>query len=250
MDESTKLDSPKRDYKTLSNVENDKQEGLNKQEVFSEIEMEYSSKAGKNEAQENNESESENKKKKRVPRRVIHFSDGIVEEFSTDSEDEEEKRKSALIEEEKKKYALLDPKKLNWVPWMVWHTWFMGSTVLSYCDFIGEKLAWWFGITSPKYYYELEEFKRMQEEEKEAEEKRKVDEHGWTNVASSEVVTTSTSGQNPSKQSRSELKGLDPKELQQCQSWNSEAQRKNIEVPVQQELHTVDFDPESQTKHY
>ena len=90
----------------MSNVENDKQEGLNKQEVFSEIEMEYSSKAGKNEAQENNESESENKKKKRVPRRVIHFSDGIVEEFSTDSEDEEEKRKSALIEEGKIKLDL------------------------------------------------------------------------------------------------------------------------------------------------
>ena len=90
----------------MSNGENDKQEGLNKQEVFSEIEMEYSSKAGKNEAQENNESESENKKKKRVPRRVIHFSDGIVEEFSTDSEDEEEKRKSALIEEGKIKLDL------------------------------------------------------------------------------------------------------------------------------------------------
>ena len=43
---------------------------------------------------------------------------------------------------------------------------------------------------------------------------------------------------------------LDPKELQQSQSWNSEAQRKNVEVAVQQELHTVDFDPESQTKHY
>ena len=90
----------------MSNVENDKQEGLNKQEVFSEIEMEYASEAGKNKAQENNESESENKKKKRVPRRVIHFSDGIVEEFSTDSEDEEEKRKSALIEEGKIKLDL------------------------------------------------------------------------------------------------------------------------------------------------
>ena len=90
----------------MSNVENDKQESLNKQEVFSEIEMEYASEAGKNKAQENNESESENKKKKRVPRRVIHFSDGIVEEFSTDSEDEEEQRKSALIEEGKIKLDL------------------------------------------------------------------------------------------------------------------------------------------------
>ena len=90
----------------MSNVDNDKQEGLNKQAVFSEIEMECASEAGKNKAQENNESESENKKKKRVPRRVIHFSDGIVEEFSTDSEDEEEKRKSALIEEGKIKLDL------------------------------------------------------------------------------------------------------------------------------------------------
>ena len=90
----------------MSNVENDKHEGLNKQEVFSEIEMEYVSEAGKNKTQENNEAESENKKTKRVPRRVIHFSDGIVEEFSTDSEDEEEKRKSALIEEGKIKLDL------------------------------------------------------------------------------------------------------------------------------------------------
>ena len=179
------------------------------------------------------------KKKNRVPKRIIHFSDGIVEEFSTDSEEEEEIRKAAAIEEgndsqllspnnihswgglqkntdkfflnifiEKKKYALLDPKKLTWVPWMVWYAWFMGSTALSYCDFVGEKLAWWFGITSPKYYYELEEFKRMQEEEKEAEEKRKVDEHGWTNVSSSEVVTTSSSSPNASQQSQQKLEGL------------------------------------------
>ena len=94
-------------FKTLSNVENEKQEGLNKPEIFSEIEMEHASVSGKNKAQENNEAESENKnKKKRVPRRVIHFSDGIVEEFSTDSEDEEEKRKSALIEEGKIKLDL------------------------------------------------------------------------------------------------------------------------------------------------
>ena len=108
---------------------------------------------------------------------------------------------------EKKKYALLDPKTLKWLPWMIWYTWFMGSTALSYCDYVGEKLAWWFGITSPKYYYELEEFKRIQEEEKEAEEKRKVDEHGWTNVSSSEIVTTPNVNQNPSQTSQPSLKG-------------------------------------------
>ena len=111
-----------------------------------------------------------------------------------------------IVLPEKKKYALLDPKTLRWIPWMLWYTWFVGSTALSYCDFLGEKLAWWFGITSPKYYYELEEFKRMQEEEKEAEEKRKVDEHGWTNV-SSEIITTSNSNQNMSQQSQPKFQG-------------------------------------------
>ena len=32
-------------------------------------------------------------KKNRVPRRVIHFSDGVIEEFSTDSEEEEEEKR-------------------------------------------------------------------------------------------------------------------------------------------------------------
>ena len=36
----------------------------------------------------------EKPKKKRVPRRVVHFSDGVIEEFSTDSEEEEAKRKA------------------------------------------------------------------------------------------------------------------------------------------------------------
>ena len=38
-------------------------------------------------------------KKVRVPRRVIHFSDGVIEEFSTDSEEEEERKKAERLEE-------------------------------------------------------------------------------------------------------------------------------------------------------
>lgn len=34
------------------------------------------------------------------------------------------------------------------------------------CDYAGEKLAWWFGITSPKFMYEIEEYNKMKEEEK------------------------------------------------------------------------------------
>ena len=43
---------------------------------------------------------------------------------------------------------------------------------------------------------------------------------------------------------------LNPKQLQQTQSWNSDAKRIIQESGAETELHTVDFDPESQTKHY
>jgi hypothetical protein len=47
--------------------------------------------------------------------------------------------------------------------------------IFSYCDFFGEKLAWFFGITSPKYYYELQEFRREQEREEERKEKEDIE---------------------------------------------------------------------------
>ena len=40
-------------------------------------------------------------KRNKVPRRVIHFSDGVVEEFSTDSEEEEERKKAEELEKGK-----------------------------------------------------------------------------------------------------------------------------------------------------
>ena len=83
----------------------------------------------------------------------------------------------------------------------------MGETALSYADFVGEKLAWWFGITSPKYYYELQEFERMKEEEEEEEKRRQVDEYGWSNVSSPEVLTNHNKGQNPPVQPNIELQG-------------------------------------------
>ena len=43
------------------------------------------------------DSESTATKKKKVPRRIIHFSDGIVEEYSTDEEEEEEKKRKAAM---------------------------------------------------------------------------------------------------------------------------------------------------------
>jgi len=137
MDESTKLGSPQRDYKTLSHKINQHEE---QSPDFEELDLKLEGE-NTNELKEMPQSiknedpglpklEAKNKKAK-VPRRVIHFSDGVIEEFSTDSEEEEEKKKAEELEKEKKKKAIIDPKTLRWLPWMLYYTWFMGSTALS-----------------------------------------------------------------------------------------------------------------------
>ena len=75
---------------------------------------------------------------------------------------------------------------------MVHYTWWFGSGFLGYCDFFGEKLAWALGITSPKYYYEIEDFKRQQEEEKERKQRMGVEAGtGWTAGSASPPPVTS-----------------------------------------------------------
>jgi hypothetical protein len=58
--------------------------------------------------------------KKRTPRRILHFSDGILEEYSTD---EEEAAEREAVEEKKKREkekTVVDPRTLRWLPWMLW----------------------------------------------------------------------------------------------------------------------------------
>lgn len=45
--------------------------------------------------------------------------------------------------------------------------------VLAACDFVGEKIAAVLGITTPKYNYEIEQFKKIQKEREKAEEEEK-----------------------------------------------------------------------------
>ena len=81
----------------------------------------------------------ENTPKRKVPRRVLHCSDGVYEEYSTDEEEIEQQRKEL---EQQNQWKMIDPKSLAWIPWMIHYTWLSGSTILSYCDSFGEKLAW------------------------------------------------------------------------------------------------------------
>ncbi|ESP02922.1 hypothetical protein LOTGIDRAFT_212450 [Lottia gigantea] len=93
-------------------------------------------------------------KQKKIPRRIIHFSDGVLEEYSTDEEEEKLPEKPSV-----------DPKTLKWVPWF-WHYIVVSAvTALGAADFCGEKLAWFFGITSPKYQHAIDEYYRLKDEE-------------------------------------------------------------------------------------
>nr|XP_040226412.2 protein FAM177A1 [Anopheles coluzzii] len=91
----------------------------------------------------------------RAPKKVLHFSDGTLEEYSDDEEDQVDRAEPAPVDES----------QLNWSEWMRYKTCILGNTVLAGCDYVGEGLASFLGITTPKYSYEIEEFKRMQAEQ-------------------------------------------------------------------------------------
>uniref|UniRef100_A0A3B5QN56 Family with sequence similarity 177 member A1 n=1 Tax=Xiphophorus maculatus TaxID=8083 RepID=A0A3B5QN56_XIPMA len=98
-------------------------------------------------------------RKVKVPRRIIHFANGeTMEEYSTDEEEEEEE------EEHVKQVVSVDTSKLTWGPYFWFHMWRVATSTISVCDYMGEKLASLFGITSPKYQYAIDEYYRMKKE--------------------------------------------------------------------------------------
>lgn len=103
----------------------------------------------------------------KVPRRTIFFASGeTMEEFSTDEEDTEEPVNREVI--------AVDTSKLTWAPYFWFHMWRMGTSTISVCDYMGERLASLFGITSPKYQYAIDEYYRIKKEEEEEEEEDRL----------------------------------------------------------------------------
>lgn len=136
-------------------------------------------------------------KRKKVPRRVLHFSDGTLEEYSTDEdEDMTDSRKDTQIAQAnpvrqiiihltdttddkescvKNKLIKISLKylwyslilyhglqrQMTWFPWMWYQAATAASQTLQVCDYLGESLASFFGITTPKYQYEIEEYHRI-----------------------------------------------------------------------------------------
>jgi len=140
------------------------------------------------------------RKNGKVPKKILHFSDGTLEVYSSsesdvDADNEKSHQQSGKTDNKttaspKEIQAVINPTNLRWIPWMVHYTWWFGSGFLGYCDFLGEKLAWALGITSPKYYYEIEDAKREQEFEEERQKRLGLEAgSGWTEPK--ESVTTS-----------------------------------------------------------
>ncbi|CAJ1077260.1 protein FAM177A1-like isoform X2 [Xyrichtys novacula] len=118
----------------------------------------------------------EGKKKQqreKVPRRIIHFSSGeTMEEYSTDEEegeDQEPERKDLLS-------SPVDASKLTWGPYFWFHMWRAATSTISACDYLGERMASLFGITSAKYQYAIDEYYRMKKEREEEKEETRLSE--------------------------------------------------------------------------
>ncbi|XP_076613217.1 protein FAM177A1-like isoform X1 [Chaetodon auriga] len=113
--------------------------------------------------------------REKAPRRIIHFSSGeTMEEYSTDEEEGEDK-------EPERKDLLSSPvdavrSKLTWGPYFWFHMWRAATSTISACDYLGERMASLFGITSAKYQYAIDEYYRMKKEREEEKEENRLSE--------------------------------------------------------------------------
>ncbi|XP_051954948.1 protein FAM177A1 isoform X2 [Xyrauchen texanus] len=99
--------------------------------------------------------------KEKIPRRIIHFSSGeIMEEYSTDEEEENKKENT-----KKDLLSSKDTSKLTWGPYVWFQMWKGAASTMSACDYLGERMASLFGITTAKYQYAIDEYSRAQKEE-------------------------------------------------------------------------------------
>lgn len=133
------------------------------------------------------DTQNEIRSKKR-PKRVLHFSDGDLEEYS--SEDEVDTSQKTTI------VAQVDPRTLNWLPWTWYQTTHVGTKILDGCDYVGEWLANFFGITTPKYQFEIDEFNRLQALENEIIHKNDLEMGGWINQNKNNLINVTNTLKN------------------------------------------------------
>lgn len=115
------------------------------------------------------------------PSRVVQCTDGPVEIF------EKKHAQSAVV--------IKTPWTANVIPHALI---VVGTRALAICDYLGEKLAFLFGITSPKYQYEIEEYYRQKKEDEDCKKKQKDEYAGWQ-ADDKNVSVEVLSGSSPEK---------------------------------------------------
>uniref|UniRef100_A0A1A8CA88 Family with sequence similarity 177, member A1 n=1 Tax=Nothobranchius kadleci TaxID=1051664 RepID=A0A1A8CA88_NOTKA len=109
--------------------------------------------------------------KEKPPRRIIHFSSGeTMEEYSTDEEEGEEPERRDLLAPPR------DASQMTWGPYFWFHVWRAATSTISACDYLGERMASLFGITSAKYQYAIDEYYRIKKEKEEDKEENRLSE--------------------------------------------------------------------------
>lgn len=116
---------------------------------------------------------------RRKPKRVLHFSDGTLEEYSDDDElhdadEDDAAAKNNRQRKESPKTTVAEkksPQHMRWGEYLLHLTMTFGVRSLNFCDYLGEKFAWALGITTPKYGYAIEE-REWQKKEEAAERER------------------------------------------------------------------------------
>lgn len=80
---------------------------------------------------------------------------------------------------------------------MWYQTTWVGGKTLSACDYVGESLANFFGITSPKFQFEINEYHRMKAKEAEMQQKEDLEMGGWTEKNRNNIVAPATISSEP-----------------------------------------------------
>lgn len=86
---------------------------------------------------------------------------------------------------------LAEKHSLQWLPWIWYYLALTFTKTFSAADTCGEKLAWFFGITSPKYQSAIDEYYRA----KSLEEKEKSEDTALQSVQAEESLTVTTAPQ-------------------------------------------------------
>jgi len=105
------------------------------------------------------------KKRKLKRKKKLHFRSDFVGNTSSSDEDDAVRSKKVVASIRNR-----NPADLGWMMWFWYYVVMASVSIFHGAEFCGEKLAGFFGVTSPKYQYAITEYRRMKNEKREEEE--------------------------------------------------------------------------------